>query len=62
MKATLPGDWLAVLANDREAVLAIIEVVWADDKNVEGFMLFPDEGTPVWVPIGRCIEFVKGTV
>lgn len=54
-----PGDWLAVLTGDREAVMAGVEVVAVYETEVEGFILFPDDGVPVRVPIERCLPFVK---
>lgn len=54
-----PKDWLAVLTNGREGVQAVIEVVQVYEKNVEGFMLFPDDGVPVQASVDQCMKFIK---
>lgn len=52
-------EWLAVLTDDREAVQAVIEVATVHGTEVDGFMLFPDDGPPVRAPVERCLPFVK---
>lgn len=39
--------------------MAVIEVVIAGETEIDGFMLFPDDGPPVRVPVERCLPFVK---
>lgn len=52
-------EWLAVLTDDRKAVQAVIKVVAVYGTEVDGFMLFPDDGPPVGAPVERCLPFVK---
>lgn len=52
-----------MLAGGRKAVLAVVEVVSAQEEEGEtdAFVLFPleDEGRPAKAGIGRCLLFVK---
>ncbi|MBC7346670.1 MAG: hypothetical protein H5U00_04330 [Clostridia bacterium] len=50
------------MLDDQGRVARVVEVVEVLGEEIDAFELFPDDGRPVRVRLGRCLEFARPDV